>query len=130
VLQWVECLQKDGEILRFKSSADPAPKDSGLANNAFVLMMQTKYQKEVFGKYGHTFASLDATHNSTHYENISLFTVIVCDQWGCILQSLMSFHGVLMKSSQSSQSPHGVLMESSQSPWSSCRVLIESPWTP
>ena len=45
-------------------------------------MIQTKYQKEVFRKYGHTFAGLDATHNTTHYENTSLFTVIVCDQWG------------------------------------------------
>ena len=82
MLQWVECLRKDGEILGFKSSADPAPKHSGLAENAFVLMIQTKYQKEVFRKYGHTFAGLDATHNTTHYENTSLFTVIVCDQWG------------------------------------------------
>ena len=44
-------------------------------------MIQTKYQKEVFGKYGHTFAGLDATHNTTHYENTSLFTVIVRDRW-------------------------------------------------
>ena len=78
----MEHLQRDGEILGFKSSADPVPKGSGLADNAFVLMIQTKYQREVFGKYGHTFAGLDATHNTTHYENTSLFTVIVRDQWG------------------------------------------------
>ena len=69
MLQWVEHLQKDGEILGFKCSADLATKDSGLAENAFVLMIQTKYQKEAFRKYGHTFAGLDANHNTTHYEN-------------------------------------------------------------
>ena len=71
MLQWVERLQKEGELLRFKSSTDRAPKDSGLAENAFVLMIQTKYQKEVFVKYGHTFSGLDATHDRTrtiHYD--------------------------------------------------------------
>ena len=82
VLQWVERLREDGDILGFKSSADPAPKDSSLAENAFVLMIQTQYQREIFGKYGHTFVGLDATHNTTHYENTSLFTVIVRDRWG------------------------------------------------
>ena len=82
MLQWVERLRKDGELLGFKSSTDRALKDSGLAENAFVLMIQTKYLKEVFAKYGHTFAGLDATHDTTHYENTSLFTVIVRDRWG------------------------------------------------
>ena len=55
---------------------------SGLAVDTFVLMIQTHYQKEVFEKYGHGFAGIDATHNTTHYENMSLFTVIIQDNWG------------------------------------------------
>jgi hypothetical protein len=82
VVQWVEHLRKAGEILAFKSGADPAPKGSGLAVDSFVLMIQTRYQKEVFEKYGHAFVGIDATHNTTHYENMSLFTVIVRDHWG------------------------------------------------
>lgn len=92
VLQWVERLHSEREILGFKSSADSAPKDSGLAENAFVLMIQTKYQKEIYEKYGHTFAGLDATHNTTHYENTSLFTVVVRDRWGHGKTNLFSFH--------------------------------------
>jgi hypothetical protein len=58
------------------------PKDSGLHEDAFVLAMQTPYQREVFEKYGHAFARLDTTHNTTHYMNTSLFTIIVRDRWG------------------------------------------------
>lgn len=82
VLLWVDQLRKDGNILTFKSSADSMPKDSGLDEDAFVLVMQTPYQREVFEKYGHAFAGLDATHNTTHYTNTSLFTIIVRDHWG------------------------------------------------
>lgn len=82
VLLWVDQLRKDGDLLAFKSSADAVPKDSGLDEDAFVLAMQTPYQREVFEKYGHAFAGLDATHNTTHYVNTSLFTIIVRDRWG------------------------------------------------
>ena len=82
VVQWVEHLRKFGEILAFKSSAEPAPDGSGLTADTFVLVIQTHYQKEVFEKYGHGFAGIDATHNTTHYENMSLFTIIVRDNWG------------------------------------------------
>ena len=58
-------------------------------------MIQTKYQREVFERYGHTFAGLDATHNTTHYENTSLFTVVVHDQWGHgEPKSWFPFHGM------------------------------------
>ena len=60
VLLWVDQLCKDGDLLAFKSSADAVPKDSGLDEDAFVLAMQTPYQREVFEKYGHAFAGLDA----------------------------------------------------------------------
>lgn len=71
-----------GAILGFKSSEDPVPKGSDLARDTFALIIQTEYQREVFKKYGHAFAGLDATHNTTYYENTSLFTVIVRDKWG------------------------------------------------
>jgi len=82
VLNWVSRLQEKGEILGFKKSSDPPPSDSGLAPGTFVLMIQTEYQREVFRKHGHTFSGIDATHNTTHYENMSLFTVLVRDRWG------------------------------------------------
>ena len=82
VLQWVDKLRKADEILAFKSSADPPPENSGLAGDTFVLIIQTRYQKEVFKKHGHSSAGIDATHNTTHYANTSLFTVNVRDRWG------------------------------------------------
>lgn len=82
ILQWAERLRNAGEMPAFKTSADPAPAGSGLAADTFVLIIQTRYQKEVFAKYGHAFLGIDATHNVTHYENMSLFTVIVRDHWG------------------------------------------------
>ena len=80
IVQWVECLQKSREILAFKSSAEPAPDGSGLAADTFVLMIQTHYQKEVFEKYGHGFAGIDA-HIIRHIMRIwvysrSLFGII------------------------------------------------------
>ena len=47
-----------------------------------ALILQVLYQKEMFEKHGHAFAGIDATHNTTHYENTSLFTMLVQDQWG------------------------------------------------
>lgn len=82
VLHWVEQLRESGELLGFKSSVDAPPAGSGLAEDSFVLMMQTPYQKDVFAKYGHSFVGIDATHNTTHYEKTSLFTIIVRDRWG------------------------------------------------
>ena len=83
VLEWVEKLRKEGSILGFKSSMDLPPQGSGLAKETFALIIQNDYQREAFAKYGHhSFAGLDATHNTTHYENMSLFTVIVHDHWG------------------------------------------------
>src|ERR1700730_5438171 len=82
VLEWVDHLRKSGDLLAFKSSSDPPPPGSSLAPDTFALLIQTKYQRDVFHKHGHTFAGIDATHNTTHYENMSLFSVMVRDRWG------------------------------------------------
>lgn len=81
-LKWIEALKKDGSILAFKSSSDPPPEGSGLAPDVFVLCIQTTYQKQLFSRLGHHFSAIDATHNTTHYENTSLFTVLNRDKWG------------------------------------------------
>lgn len=82
VLQWVERLRESGEVLAFKSSTCAVPKGSNLAADAFVLVIQTKYQQEMYRKWGNEFIGIDATHNTTHYEKMSLFTIMVRDQWG------------------------------------------------
>ena len=82
VLKWVQILQAQGHHVEIKTSSDPPPSGSGLENDAFALIIQTQYQRECWIKYGKEFAVIDATHNSTHYENMSLFMVLVCDRWG------------------------------------------------
>lgn len=83
VLHWVERLREAGSLMGFKSSSDPVPAGfEDLWTETFCLMIQTEYQRELFKREGHQFAGIDATHNTTHYENTSLFTVIVRDKWG------------------------------------------------
>ena len=82
VLHWVEKLRESGEIIAFKSSTGAVPDRSALAKDAFVLVIQTEYQKEVYQKWGNEFIGVDATHNTTHYDKMSLFTIMVRDQWG------------------------------------------------
>lgn len=82
VLNWVENLRSRGELLGFKSSSDAPPPGSGLATDAFALCIQTAYQHECWTKFGNNFAGIDATHNTTHYEGMGLYTVITRDKWG------------------------------------------------
>jgi hypothetical protein len=82
IVLWVEKLRGEQALLAFKMSCDVPPAQSFLARDVFVLIIQTKYQKEMFHTIGHTFLGLDATHNTTHYENVSLFTLIARDRWG------------------------------------------------
>ena len=82
VLKWVETLRARGYYLEIKTSSDEPPPGSGLNKNTFALIIQTKYQHQCWIKHGGRFAGIDATHNTTHYENMSLFTLLVRDRWG------------------------------------------------
>ena len=82
ILCWVERLWEAGDLLAFKSSSDPPPEGSGLEAQTFVLVIQTNYQCSIFGHEGHNYAGIDATHNMTHYENTSLFMLLVHERWG------------------------------------------------
>jgi hypothetical protein len=95
VLQWVEKLRAEGHYVTLKTSSDPSPSDAALpvARDAFVLIIQTKYQQECWQKHGHTFAGLDATHNTTQYENMSLFTLLIRDKWGHGMCSIAFIYG-------------------------------------
>jgi hypothetical protein len=78
----VERLREKGAVLAFKSSGDAPPLGSSLSPGAFVLILQNEYQRKMFNEHGNKFSGIDATHNTTQYENVSLFTVIVRDRWG------------------------------------------------
>ena len=82
VLEWVEKLRERGHFVALKSSSDLPPTDSGLEKDTFVMIIQTQYQWNCWRKHASRYAGVDATHNTTHYENMSLFTLLVRDRWG------------------------------------------------
>lgn len=82
VLKWVHILKERGDFVRMKTSVDQPPEGSNLERDSFVLIIQTQYQRECWQKHGARFAGIDATHNTTHYQGMSLFTLLVRDKWG------------------------------------------------
>lgn len=80
---WVEQLCASNSLLGFKSRACLVPLGSKLADDAFVLMVQTPSQREQFHHYGNkAIIFIDGTHNTTMYQNMTLTTILVRDHWG------------------------------------------------
>jgi hypothetical protein len=79
---WLLRLQQGGDQCALKDRIDPPPPKSGLSEDSFVMCIQTKYQRDCFLALGMNFVSIDATHNTTQYAGLQLFTMLVRDQWG------------------------------------------------
>ena len=79
---WVNNLWSQGEFVYYKDKLDPPPEGLDLANNLFVLYIQTKYQKNAYKHLGNRFLGINTTHNITQYKGILLFTLMVWDKWG------------------------------------------------
>ena len=79
---WILHIQQDGGSAMLKDRLDPAPLRSELSAEIFVLCVQTKFQVEQFQKLRSDFVSIDATHNTTEYAGLNLFTILVRDWWG------------------------------------------------
>ena len=79
---WVTQLQQAGGEATLKDKLDPPPPGYGLSPECFVLCFQTIFQRDQFQALGSNFLSIDATHNTTQYAGLQLFTLIVRDSWG------------------------------------------------
>ena len=79
---WVTRLQQGGVEVALKDKVDPPPPGSGVEEDCFILCVQTEYQRDCFRALGSNFLSIDATHNTTQYAGVQLFTLIVRDFWG------------------------------------------------
>jgi hypothetical protein len=79
---WITRLQQNGTKAVLKDKRDPPPPGLGLSQEVFVLCMQTEFQRDRFRALGSDFLSVDATHNTTQYAGVQLFTLIVRDLWG------------------------------------------------
>ena len=79
---WATRLRQGGVEAVLKEKMDPPPPGSGLSEDCFVLCIQTMFQRDRFRALGSDFLSIDATHNTTQYYGVQLFTLVVRDQWG------------------------------------------------
>ena len=79
---WLLRLQQGGDQCVLKDIVDPPPPNSGLSEDSFVMCIQTKLQRDRFLALGMNFVSIDATHNTTQYAGLQLFTLLVRDLWG------------------------------------------------
>ncbi|KAJ7572931.1 hypothetical protein C8J56DRAFT_1067274 [Mycena floridula] len=77
----VEKLREEGHFMVLKMTTDAVLEGSDADPQTFILIIHTKYQMECWRKWGSDFAGLNVTHNMTHYENMSLFTIMTQDQW-------------------------------------------------
>ena len=78
----IEQLSKEGTRTFYKDKQDLPPDDSGLQRDAFVLCIQMSFQLDAFQRLGSGFIGIDATHNTTQYQDLLLFTIIARDRWG------------------------------------------------
>jgi hypothetical protein len=82
VLAWVEHLKENQELLGFKASNQEPPLGLGLESDLFYIMIQTPQQHELFKEIGTHLICVDGTHNTTHYANCNLYTLLCHDFWG------------------------------------------------
>ena len=75
-------LAEGGTLTFYKDKQNPAPIDSRLPEDAFVLCIQTSFQLDAFRRLGSGFIGIDATHNVTQYQDLLLFTIVARDHWG------------------------------------------------
>jgi hypothetical protein len=79
---WVDKLKSNDVNVFYKDKLEQPPSGSGLQQDAFILCIQTPYQLDAFQCLGSGFIGIDATHNTTQYQDLQLFTIITRDQWG------------------------------------------------
>jgi hypothetical protein len=98
----VKQLEVKGHLLGFKAKSVPPPPGSGLDADVFTLMLQTNWQCTMFQKYGSALLCIDATHNTTMYNNLNLTTLVVRDKWthGLCSRQLLSNAFLIVHSGQ------------------------------
>lgn len=68
-------------VLLYKAQGESDPKHPNIPADGFILAIQTKFQKELYEKYGHSILCIDGTHGTNAYR-FMLITCIVPDEFG------------------------------------------------
>ena len=79
---WATRLQQEGAKIILNDKIDAPPPGSGLSPDTFIFCIQTRFQRDLFREIGKEFLGIDATHNTTQYVGLQLFTLIARDHWG------------------------------------------------
>jgi hypothetical protein len=79
---WMDRLKDENVHVFYKDKLDPPPLESRLQPDTFVLCIQTSFQLDAFRRLGQGFIGIDATHNTTQYQDLLLFTIVARDRWG------------------------------------------------
>ena len=82
IQKWLDVLRLEGANAFCKDKLDQAPLGSGLSEDVFCLILQTQFQSEMFQKLRNALICIDATHNTTCYSGMPLFTIMARDHWG------------------------------------------------
>lgn len=69
-------------MLAYKNCASISPSSSGIADDSFVLILQTGWQRARTQEFGHTMLHIDGTHNTSCYHNLNLYTILGRDKQG------------------------------------------------
>ena len=67
---WLDDLRKEGANTFCKDRLDQSPPGSQLEEDLFILVLQTKFQLDVFWCLGNWFLGIDGMHNTTCYTGV------------------------------------------------------------
>ena len=77
--KWLDILRLDVANTFCKEKLQAAPLGSGLAEDVFCPFLQTRFQFEMFQELGNALICIDATHNTSCYAELPLFTIMARD---------------------------------------------------
>ena len=78
----IKQLSAQGTHTFYTDKQDRTPIKLGLPPDVFILCIQISFQLDAFWHLGSGFIGIDATHNTTQYQHLLLFTIIARDHWG------------------------------------------------
>ena len=79
---WVERFKEENILTFYKDKLDPSPPELPNHEGHLIVCLQTQFQLDAFRRLGGRFIGIDATHNTTGYPDMMLYTIIARDKWG------------------------------------------------
>ena len=78
---WVKRFREENIRVFYKDKIDHSPPDLPMHEDHLIVCLQTQFQLDAFWHLGSRFIGIDATHNTTIYLDMMLYTIIAWDEW-------------------------------------------------